>query len=96
MIEDSYSRFATNDDPENLPTWFAEDEARAWIPNINLTKEEINVEKEAIKAYNNRPSKKVEEAKGRKRKRLAKAMEKIKKKANVIADQDLNEASKMR
>jgi AdoMet-dependent rRNA methyltransferase SPB1 len=53
-------------------------------------------EKEAIKAYNARPSKKVEEAKGRKKKRLVKAMEKIKRKATAIADQDLNEASKMR
>lgn len=53
-------------------------------------------EKEAIKAYNARPSKKVEQAKMRKKKRLAKAMEKVKKKAQVIADTDLNEASKMK
>jgi hypothetical protein len=32
----------------------------------------------------------------RKKRRLAKAMEKIKKKAQVIAEQDLNEASKMK
>ena len=38
-------------------------------------------EKEALRAYNARPSKKVEQAKMRKKKRLAKAMEKIKKKA---------------
>ena len=53
-------------------------------------------EKEAIKAYNARPSKKIEQAKMRKKRRLAKAMEKIKKKAQVIAEQDLNEASKMK
>lgn len=53
-------------------------------------------EKEAIKAYNERPSKKVEQAKARKKKRLAKAMQKIKKRAMVIADQDLNEATKMK
>merc|ERR1719163_2295708 len=79
-----------------LPSWFQEDEAKAWRPNINLTKEEVAAEKEAIKAYNARPSKKVEEAKARKKKKLARAMEKVKKKATVIADQDLNEASKMR
>ena len=38
----------------------------------------------------------MEQAKARKKKRLAKAMEKIKKKAQVIADQDLNEATKMK
>lgn len=44
-----------------------------------------------IKDYNARPSKKVEEAKGRKKKRLAKAMQKVRAKATVIADQDMNE-----
>lgn len=32
----------------------------------------------------------------RKKRRLAKAMEKVKKRAQVIADQDINEASKMK
>jgi AdoMet-dependent rRNA methyltransferase SPB1 len=96
IIEDSYNRYAFNDDTAKLPSWFQEDEARAWRPNINLTKEEVQVEKDAIKVYNARPSKKVEEAKARKKKKLGRAMEKIKKKATVIADQDLNEASKMR
>lgn len=96
IIEDSYNRYAFNDDTAKLPSWFQEDEARAWRPNVNLTKEEVQVEKDAIKAYNARPSKKVEEAKARKKKKLGRAMEKIKKKATVIADQDLNEASKMR
>ena len=53
-------------------------------------------EKEAIKAYNERPSKKVEQAKARKKKRLAKAMQKIKKRATIIADGDLNESTKMK
>lgn len=43
-----------------------------------MTKQEIAQEKEEIKAYNARPSKKVEQAKNRKKKRLAKAMDKIK------------------
>jgi len=56
------------------------------VPFINASKEEVALEKETIKAYNTRPSKKVEEAKHRKNKRLAKAMTKIKTKATVIAD----------
>ena len=54
------------------------------------------MEKEEIKAYNARPSKKVEEAKARKKKRLVKAMQKVKTQAQVIADQDLNEQTKMK
>lgn len=38
-------------------------------------------EKRILKAYNERPSKKVMEAKARKKRRLAKAMDKIKQKA---------------
>jgi len=85
MIEASYNRFVTYDD-ENTPVWLEEDEKKHYRPNINLSKEEIKVEKDAIKAYNARPSKKVEEAKNRKRKRLSKAMNKIKAKAQVISN----------
>jgi AdoMet-dependent rRNA methyltransferase SPB1 len=96
MIEDSYNRYTFNDEASELPTWFVDEEKKYYRPFINLTKEEIAIEKEQIKAYNCRPSKKVEEAKNRKKKRLTKAMQKIKKKAVVIADQDINEASKMK
>lgn len=96
MIDGSYNRYTFNDEKSLLPTWFQEDEAKHFVPFINASKEEIALEKETIKAYNTRPSKKVEEAKHRKNKRLAKAMTKIKNKATVIADQDLNEATKMR
>lgn len=85
MIEDSYNRFVTYDD-ENTPVWLEEDEKKHYRPNINLTKEEVRIEKDAVKAWNCRPSKKVEEAKNRKRKRLAKAMNKIKAKATVISN----------
>ena len=97
IIDASMSKYSTHEDPSTLPTWFVEDEAKhRFCERIQPTKEEMAEEKEALKAYNARPSKKVEQAKMRKRKRLAKAMDKIKKKAQVIADQDLNEASKMK
>jgi len=96
MIDGSYNRYTFNDDKDKLPTWFVEDEAKHFTPFINASKEEIAIEKETIKTYNTRPSKKVEEAKARKNKRIGKAMAKIRTKATVIADQDLNESSKMR
>lgn len=97
ILDSTYNRFSSNENIDTLPTWFVEDEAKhrfaeRWQP----TKEEMAEEKEAMKAYNERPSKKVEQAKARKKKRLAKAMMKIKKRATVIADQDLNEATKMK
>lgn len=66
-----------------------EDEGRHFKANNEhtITKEAVAEEKKFLKAYNERPSKKVMEAKARKKKRLGKAMEKIRKKATVIADQ---------
>lgn len=97
IIEGTYNRYSTHEDPNSLPTWFVEDESRhRFCERLQPTKEEMAAEKLALKEYNARPSKKVEQAKHRKKKRLAKAMQKIKKKATVIADQDINEASKMK
>ena len=61
MIEDSYNRYTMHEDPRTLPSWFAEDEAKhMYCERLQPTKEEMALEKEAIKAYNARPSKKVE------------------------------------
>ena len=99
IIEGTYNRYANHDDPAVLPDWFLEDEARHFRANTNhlITKDAMAIEKQALKAYNERPSKKVTEAKARKKKRLAKAMDKIKNKASVIAEQqEISEGSKMR
>lgn len=95
-IDNSYSRYAYDDDGCDLPQWFLDDEAKHNVPNINLTKEEVDEEKRVLREWNARPSKKVTEAKARKKMRLAKAMNKIKNKAQVIANQEQSEGSKMR
>jgi len=96
-ISASYSRYAFEDKGDILPEWFIQDEARANVPNYNLTKEEIDEEKRLLNEWNTRPSKKVTEAKNRKKMRLVKAMDKIKKKANLIANnQEGGEGTKMR
>lgn len=69
-IDNSYSRYAYEDDEYIVPDWFLEDEAKNNKPNINLTKEEVDYEKQLLREYNARPSKKVTEAKARKKMRL--------------------------
>jgi AdoMet-dependent rRNA methyltransferase SPB1 len=96
ILDSTYSRFSTHEDKAQLPNWFVEDEARHFKPIIPITKEMIAEEKALLKAYNERPSKKVTEAKARKKKHLAKAMNKVKTKAQVIIETDINEGSKMR
>jgi AdoMet-dependent rRNA methyltransferase SPB1 len=99
IIEGTYNRYAVHEDPSTLPDWFIEDEMRHFrANNVHLvTKDMVAEEKKLLKAYNERPSKKVQEAKARKKKRLAKAMNKIKTKATVIAEQqEISEGTKMR
>lgn len=95
-IDASYSKYAYEDDDKIMPNWFVEDEAKHHVPNINLTQEEIDEEKRILREWNARPSKKVTEAKNRKKMKLARAMSKVKSKALVIASQDIKEGSKMR
>ena len=86
ILDSTYSRFSTHEDKSQLPTWFVEDEAKHFKPLIPITKEMIAEEKALLKAYNERPSKKVTEAKMRKKKKLARAMNKVKTKAQVIIE----------
>lgn len=96
-ITGSYTNaFANGDNDKDLPAWFVDDEAKHNVPNYNLTQEEVDEEKEQLKEWNARPSKKVMEAKNRKKKRLVIALNKIKNKAQVVASQDISEGSKMR
>lgn len=81
IMDSTYNRYANHDDPSVLPEWFIEDERRHFRPNLPVTKAQVAEEKKALKEYNERPSKKVTEAKARKKRRLAKAMNKIKQKA---------------
>ena len=101
IIDATYNRFVTHEDKSQLPDWFVEDESRHYQSNnVHLiTKDMVADEKRFLKAYNERPSKKVQEAKARKKKRLAKAMSKIKNKATVIAEQaeyQMTEGNKMK
>lgn len=99
VLDATYNRYANHDDKAILPDWFLEDEARHYRANNEhlITRDMVADEKKFLKEYNERPSKKVQEAKHRKKKRLAKAMNKIKNKATVIAEQqEMTEGSKMK
>ena len=95
-IDASYGRYAHDENEDIMPTWFVDDEAKHNRPNVNLTQEEIDEEKRQLREWNTRPSKKVTEAKARKKMRLVKALTKIKNKAQVIANSEIAEGTKMR
>ncbi|GJP62878.1 hypothetical protein CLOP_g19950 [Closterium sp. NIES-67] len=97
LIDDAYNRYMFDDDTRALPKWFADDERRHMAPQRPITKDEVLELKAQFRAINARPTKKVAEAKGRKRRRLMKQVEAARQKATAISEQpDLNERSKGR
>ncbi|XP_057516940.1 uncharacterized protein LOC130798092 [Amaranthus tricolor] len=96
LLDDGYNK-RTFDDQHLLPMWFVEDERRHNHPLKPVTKEEIAAERARFKEINARPAKKVAEAKARKKRVAMRNLEKIRKKANTIVEQnDINDRSKRR
>uniref|UniRef100_A0ACD5T784 Uncharacterized protein n=2 Tax=Avena sativa TaxID=4498 RepID=A0ACD5T784_AVESA len=93
ILDDAYNRYMFDD--EGLPKWFVEDEKRHTQAMKPITKEEVAAMKAQFREIDARPSKKVAEAKARKKRVAAKKLEKARQKADVVADQsDINEQSK--
>jgi len=91
----SYNRYAF-DDHDLAPKWFVEDENQHNKPIKPGTREEIMREKEELREVNSKMPKKVLEAKNRKKRKIAKQMQKVKKKAESIVNQEeINERSKV-
>ena len=96
ILYKTYNRYAF-EDFDQAPDWFAEEELKHNKPSLPVTKEEILREKEVLREYNCRMPKKVLEAKARKKNKLTKRLDKVKKKAQTISNQDdINEFSKVK
>ena len=87
ILNSSYNRYAFEDDGK-VPKWFIEDENKHNKPQKPVTKAEILAEKEYLRKITVRMPKKILEAKARKKNRLNKRLQKIKKQAEGIANQD--------
>ncbi|KAJ3673708.1 hypothetical protein LUZ60_005700 [Juncus effusus] len=93
ILDDGYHKYMFDD--TGLPSWFLDEERRHRVAAKPVTKEEIEAMKARFREIDARPSKKVAEAKARKKRVAAKQLLKAKKKADVIADQaDISEVSK--
>ena len=93
LIEGGYNRWTHNDD--NLPNWFAQDEAKFCQKRLPITKEMVEVYRAKLQEINVRPIKKVAEAKARKKKRVLKSMEKARKKAEgIVQSEDITSQEK--
>ncbi len=96
ILYKTYNRYAF-DDIDLAPEWFAEEERKHNKPKMPVTKDEVLKEKEALREFNSRMPKKILEAKARKKNKLAKRLDRVKKKAQAISNQDdINEFSKVK
>ena len=84
LVDSGYNRWTSNDD--NLPDWFVKDEAKFCTKQIPISKEMVEMYRAKLKDINSRPIKKIAEAKARKKKRALRKLEKVRKRAEVIAD----------
>jgi len=96
IIESSYNRYAF-DDLNVAPDWFKDDEKQHVKQLKPISKSEVEKEREYLREMNTRTPKKVQEALNRKKRKLAKQMDKIKKKAQAIsAQEEIGEGSKLK
>jgi len=93
LIDEGFNRHANYKD--GLPTWFLDDEAKHYKPNLPVTKEAMNILREKQRALDARPIKKVAEAKQRKKFKAHQRLEKAKKKADGLMEApDMSERDK--
>ncbi|KAL6924326.1 hypothetical protein ACHAPO_003547 [Fusarium lateritium] len=93
-IDDGFNKYAFRD-RDGLPDWFVEDETRHDKLQKPISKAAAQAIKEKMRAFNARPIKKVREAKARKKFKAAQQLEKLKKKSDMLNnDENMTEKEK--
>ncbi|KAG8813051.1 AdoMet-dependent rRNA methyltransferase spb1 [Serendipita sp. 399] len=94
LISDGFNRYSLNS-KDGLPSWFLDDEAKHYKPNLPITKEAVMALRAKQKELDARPIKKIAEAKARKKLKASQKLAKAMKKAEgVNAMSDMTEKEK--
>ncbi|XP_014811963.1 PREDICTED: LOW QUALITY PROTEIN: pre-rRNA processing protein FTSJ3 [Calidris pugnax] len=92
----SLPRYSFNEDEGDLPEWFTEEEKQHRRKQVPVDRQTVEAYRQRWKEINARPIKKVAEAKARKKRRMLKKMEQMKKKAEaVVSTVDISEREKV-
>ncbi|KAI0193975.1 Spb1 C-terminal domain-containing protein [Xylaria flabelliformis] len=87
VIDENFDKYAFRD-RDGLPDWFIEDESKHDKKQKPITKEAAQAIKDKMRALNARPIKKVREAQARKKFKAAQRLEKMKKKSDLLANEE--------
>jgi len=83
LINDGFNRYSLNA-KDGLPSWFLDDEAKYYKPNLPITKEAVMALRAKQRELDARPIKKVAEAKARKKLKAIQRLQKAVKKAEGV------------
>ncbi|CAM5128258.1 unnamed protein product [Natator depressus] len=96
LIDNSFNRYAFNEEEGELPEWFQQEEQQHRRKQLPLDRQTVEEYQQRWRQINARPIKKVAEAKARKKRRMLKKMEQMKKKAEaVVSTVDISEREKV-
>ncbi|KAM4844934.1 pre-rRNA 2'-O-ribose RNA methyltransferase FTSJ3 [Thomomys bottae] len=96
LIDNSFNRYAFNEEEGELPDWFVQEEKQHRIRQLPIDKKEVEQYRKRWREINARPIKKVAEAKARKKRRMLKKLEQTKKKAEAVVNTvDISEREKV-
>lgn len=92
VVDHAFNRFMGYGDGDGLPKWFVEEEKQHCRKSLPITKEVVERYRAKMREINQRPTKKVAEAKGRKKRRQIRKLEKVTKKAEpLLENQDMDD-----
>lgn len=95
LVDASYNRYSFSDSA--LPAWFATDENRHFRPQLPISKDEVEAIKTRFRDIAARPIHKVAEARARKKRKLVASLDKAKRQAaTIVEDEELGAKSKMK
>ncbi|NWH77484.1 SPB1 protein, partial [Piaya cayana] len=96
LIDVNFNRYSYNEDEGELPEWFTEEEKQHRRKQIPVDRQTVEAYRQRWREINARPIKKVAEAKARKKRRMLKKMEQMKKKAEAVVNTvDISEREKV-
>ncbi|XP_007429240.1 pre-rRNA processing protein FTSJ3 [Python bivittatus] len=95
LIDGSFSRYTFNEEEGELPEWFVQEEQQHRRKPLPVDHQSVEEYRQRWREINARPIKKIAEAKARKKRRMLKKLEQMKKKAeSVVNTVDISEREK--